>query len=234
MYAQKQTNPIFALSLCVRACVCGNQPRGRGGRRKWRGFRAVRVVRHAFLGGYVFTQPLSLPPPPPICRLLTLHVLSSRPHLPPLRLQNLLADMQLTNAGASTAANKATSAAAAAADIEDMASGAGAGAAGRKILGARARVTKHVGNAVGALTADGSPGKENTGGDGGATYWGKGGAEEDGSEEVVEEFVPIRREDDFQGWLAQQKAGWKRHREQRKVVRRAETRSQVRRPARPP
>lgn len=130
--------------------------------------------------------------------------------------------MQLTNAGASTAASKAT------ADIEDMASGGGdGGAAGRNILRARARVTKRVGKAPsGLLAAGGSPGKENTGGGdgGGANSWGKTGAEE----EEEEEIVPIRREDDFQGWLAQQQAGWKRHRERRKVTRREEARSQVR------
>lgn len=139
----------------------------------------------------------------------------------------MLGDKQLTNASASTAANKTTPAAA---DIEDMAGGGGGGgngAAGRNILGARARVTKRVaGNAAGGIAADGSPGKENTGGDG--NLRGTGGAAEEGEGEEVEEFVPIRREDDFQGWLAQQKAGWKRHREQRKVTRRAEARSQVR------
>jgi len=103
-----------------------------------------------------------------------------------------------------------------------MMSGSGSGGGGgglseRNVLGARARVTKRVGGGVnGALAAagDGSPGKENSGGVGAA-------------EVEEEEAVAIRREDDFQGWLAQQKAGWKRHREQRRVARRTEARSQV-------
>ncbi|CAM9928414.1 unnamed protein product [Ectocarpus fasciculatus] len=125
---------------------------------------------------------------------------------------------QLTNAGAST--NAKPTPAAAATDIEDMAGGGGGGgAAGRSILGARARVTKRISNgaaaAGGALAPDGGPGKENADVGGG------------GQEEEEEEVVPIRREDDFQGWLAQQKAGWKKRREQNKLKRRTEARSQA-------
>lgn len=192
------------------------------------GERRFRVVA-TFLGG-LRVSAAAAPPPHPnlfVCSPSIVSLLSFIP-TPERRFQNnLLADKQLTNAGASTA-NKATPAAA---DIEDMAGGGGGGgAAGRKILGARARVTKRIGNTAGGLNADGSPGKENTAGDG--NFRGTGGAVEGGEEggEEVEELVPIRREDDFQGWLAQQKAGWKRHREQRKVTRRAEARSQVRQP----
>ncbi|CAN0189596.1 unnamed protein product, partial [Ectocarpus sp. 4 AP-2014] len=124
---------------------------------------------------------------------------------------------QLTNAGASTKATPTP--AAASTDIEDMAGGGGGSAAGRSILGARARVTKRIGNgapAGGALAPGGSPGKEN------ADVRGDGQEEQE-----EEEVVPIRREDDFQGWLAQQKAGWKKRREQNRLKRRTEARSQA-------
>lgn len=38
----------------------------------------------------------------------------------------------------------------------------------------------------------------------------------------------IRREDDFQGWLAQQKEGWRKHRDRSRLKRSADARSQVR------
>lgn len=47
----------------------------------------------------------------------------------------------------------------------------------------------------------------------------------DQGEEVNEE--PIRREDDFQGWLAQQKAGWRKRREERRAKQRTNARTQV-------
>ena len=49
--------------------------------------------------------------------------------------------------------------------------------------------------------------------------------EEDGQEGGIE---LIRREDDFQGWLAQQKAGWRKRREERRLKKRSEARTQVR------
>lgn len=45
--------------------------------------------------------------------------------------------------------------------------------------------------------------------------------------EEEEEVEPIRREDDFQGWLAQQKAGWRKRREERRAKRRTDARTQV-------
>ncbi|CAM9478652.1 unnamed protein product [Pylaiella littoralis] len=145
------------------------------------------------------------------------------------------APQQLTNAGASTSTEAASAAGAAAAataggDIEDIGSGGGGGAAGRSILGARARVTKRITSKGSArFTTDGSPGKENdgAGSGGGGGGGGVGNDPEEDGEGEVEEVVPIQREDDFQGWLAQQKDGWKRHREQRKLKRRTDARSQA-------
>lgn len=118
---------------------------------------------------------------------------------------------------------------------------AGAGGGGvRNILGARARVTKRLGSAsasgggggggkgntsngvMDSFAASEGPEGRSTGGD--VTVEGEGNG--DGAvEEVV--VAEIRREDDFQGWLSQQKAGWRRHREESKLKRRSEARSQV-------
>lgn len=133
-------------------------------------------------------------------------------------------------------------------DIEDMASGrsgaatAGGGMGGLSILGARARVTKRVGNGKNTLAFSDGAGKENAsygaagdggGGEGGADAVAEaaasgsvqGGAGED--REEVEEVTVIRREDDFQGWLAQQKAGWRKHREQSRHKKHSESRLEV-------
>lgn len=119
-------------------------------------------------------------------------------------------------------------------DIEDLANGEATG--GRSILGARARVTKRVGNGKNTLAfSSGAAGKENAsqggegGGEGGTSVGGVApgeGAGAGGEEAEVEEVAVIRREDDFQGWLAQQKAGWRRHREQSRRNK-LETRSEV-------
>ncbi|CAM9095659.1 unnamed protein product, partial [Laminaria digitata] len=122
---------------------------------------------------------------------------------------------KLTNAGASTATIPTT-------DIEDMAggrSGAAPAAGGRNILGARARVTKRVGNGKNALALTDGAGKENAS-HGAAGDWGE-------EEEEVEEVAVIRREDDFQGWLAQQKAGWRKHREQSRHKKYSDSRSEA-------
>lgn len=123
-------------------------------------------------------------------------------------------------------------------------SGAAPAAGGRNILGARARVTKRVGNGKKALALTDGAGKENAshgaagdGGEGGsgggalaeaaAPGSGDGGAGVGGEEEEVEEVAVIRREDDFQGWLAQQKAGWRKHREQSRHKKHSDSRSEV-------
>lgn len=98
----------------------------------------------------------------------------------------------------------------------------------RNILGARARVTKRVGSkgSKGLFAADSGAGKENTASDAAMGEVGSADGQEE-EEGVEEKAAPIRREDDFQGWLAQQKAGWQRHREQSRLKRRTEARSEV-------
>lgn len=142
--------------------------------------------------------------------------------MPPTKNENI---EQLTNAGASTTTMPTT-------DIEDMGSSAatagGAAAGGRSILGARARVTKRVGSGKNTLGFSDGAGKENAShgvtGDGGGIVEEEAGG---GGEEVEEVAVIIRREDDFQGWLAQQKAGWRKHREQSRHKKHSESRSEV-------
>lgn len=108
----------------------------------------------------------------------------------------------------------------------------------RNILGARARVTKRLGGAnASAGGGGGGGGKGNTSngvisfavseGPGGRPTGAGEAVEGEGAVEEEVVVADIRREDDFQGWLAQQKAGWRRHREESKLKRRSEARSQV-------
>lgn len=124
-------------------------------------------------------------------------------------------------------------------DIEDMAGGGSAGArvkGGLNILGVRARVTKRVPNSNSPFGVTVNSGKENTenlavegGHTGGSSGVVSSGDVDDGAEggDADEAVAPIRREDDFQGWLAQQKAGWRKHREQSQLKKRSDTRSKV-------
>lgn len=111
--------------------------------------------------------------------------------------------------------------------------------AGRSILGARARVTKRIGNGFAPFS---NSNKENAGdaledvvsggNKGNLTASADDGdrSHQDRTEERVDEeedVEEIKRDDDFQGWLAQQKAGWRRHREKRRLKRRSEARSDV-------
>lgn len=157
------------------------------------------------------------------CLLLAYPPVTHPPTHPVIYLLEPFFVAQLTNAGASTTTTPSV-------DIEDIGGGGGAkgaGAAGgiRNALGARARVTKRLGNGPLEGTPEGTAaGAGGSAGPAGRSADAEEAVEGGGDGAVV---AVIRREDDFQGWLAQQKAGWRKHREDGKLKRRTETRSQV-------